>query len=268
MKKILLSLILILFASNSFALFGKETKTVAKVTPAPVIKFTPIYLTAQQQKLANTSNYYTLDLNYPVIANNQPHAEQFNIFLMAQINRIVEQFQSDLPPPAELQNLAEQSQPLNANSNFLQVNYAILNKSKGIISVRLEVITYFYQAAHPNEDFITFNYDLVSGKEIVLANLFKAKTKYLTAIANYCQKKLMLTDAYQQQLTDASWIKSGAEAKLANYKNWNLQTQAILISFPPYQVAAYAAGPQNISVPLALLKKLIDPKSPAARFVK
>lgn len=268
MKKILLAVTLILFASNSFALFQKETKPVAKPTPTPVIKFIPIYVSAQQQKLANASNYYTLDLNYPVIANNQPHAEQFNIFLMTQINRIVEQFQADLPPPAELQNLAQQSQPLNANSNFLQVNYVILNKSKGIISVRLEVITYFYQSAHPNEDFITFNYDLVSGKTTSLAHLFKAKTNYLTAIANYCQKNLMLTAAFQQQLTDQSWIKSGAGAKFANYKNWNLQTKAILISFPPYQVAAYAAGPQNILVPLTILKSFIDPKGPAARFIK
>jgi uncharacterized protein len=47
-----------------------------------------------------------------------------------------------------------------------------------------------------------------------------------------------------------------------------LEPRQIHISFPPYQVAAYAAGPQEAKVPLAALKGFIrpDPRAPQASF--
>jgi len=41
----------------------------------------------------------------------------------------------------------------------------------------------------------------------------------------------------------------------------------VLISFDPYQVGPYAAGPQEIVVPYNELAALIDPAGPAGAFL-
>jgi hypothetical protein len=40
------------------------------------------------------------------------------------------------------------------------------------------------------------------------------------------------------------------------------------ITFDPYQVAAYAAGPQNVLVPFSALKEIIKPDGIVTQFVK
>jgi hypothetical protein len=47
-----------------------------------------------------------------------------------------------------------------------------------------------------------------------------------------------------------------------NYRNWNIATDGLMITFDEYQVAAYAAGPQTVVVPYSELQAVIDPASP------
>jgi hypothetical protein len=44
--------------------------------------------------------------------------------------------------------------------------------------------------------------------------------------------------------------------------------KGLWITFDPYQVAAYAAGPQTVLVPYSALKDIIKPDGPVATFAK
>lgn len=61
-------------------------------------------------------------------------------------------------------------------------------------------------------------------------------------------------------MTDAEWIAMGTDpAEPFNYRSWALTNDALVIYFDPYQVAAYAAGPQVVSIPLADIADVLAP---------
>jgi hypothetical protein len=61
-------------------------------------------------------------------------------------------------------------------------------------------------------------------------------------------------------------IDAGAGPRADNYRAWNITKKGLWITFDPYQVAAYAAGPQYILVPYSVLKDLIKPDGPIAAY--
>ena len=60
-------------------------------------------------------------------------------------------------------------------------------------------------------------------------------------------------------------FEDGAKPTADNYKNWNVTKKGLLITFPPYQVAAYAYGPQTVIVPYSLLKDIARPDGALAK---
>jgi hypothetical protein len=67
---------------------------------------------------------------------------------------------------------------------------------------------------------------------------------------------------------DNDWIEKGAAAELSNYDNWAITKKGLRITFDPYQVGPYAAGPQQVVVPYSALKEIIKPDGPVKQFVK
>ncbi len=61
-------------------------------------------------------------------------------------------------------------------------------------------------------------------------------------------------------MADAAWIEEGASPDPANYQDWLLTPEALTFIFEPYQVAAYAAGPQTVSIPLTEIAGLLAPQ--------
>ena len=61
-------------------------------------------------------------------------------------------------------------------------------------------------------------------------------------------------------MSDDEQIKDGAGALAKNFKSWNVTRKGILINFDPYQVAAYAAGPQEVLIPYGKLKSVLRDK--------
>src|SRR5262249_30472423 len=101
------------------------------------------------------------------------------------------------------------------------------------------------------------------GAILKLADLFQPNSNYLKVISDYCIKEIKKLD-----VSDDEWIRNGAGPKLENYDSWNVTPEGLQITFDAYQVASYAAGPQEVTVPYSLLKPIINPDGPLAAFVK
>ena len=69
-------------------------------------------------------------------------------------------------------------------------------------------------------------------------------------------------------MLDDDWIQKGAAPELTNYDNWTITKKGLGITFDPYQVGPYAAGPQHVLVPYSALKEIIKPDGPVGQFVK
>jgi hypothetical protein len=152
----------------------------------------------------------------------------------------------------------------------IDIGYAIALAKDDLISVEFTVSSYSAGAAHPNSYTEVVNFDLRNGKLLKLADLFLPGSKYLQTIATTCIQALtkQAHDEGPDGMLDEAWIQRGAAAELTNYDNWTITRKGVGITFDPYQVAAYAAGPQHVSAPYSALKGVIKPDGPVGQFVK
>lgn len=141
-------------------------------------------------------------------------------------------------------------------NNYLEINYIVEFADDRLISISFMNSTY-EGGAHPNSHSQTINFDLQTGREIKLSDLFKPNSNYLKAISDYSIKALKKKTG---EMSDDEWIATGAGAKAENFDSWNIKRTGILINFDPYQVAAYAAGPQDVFIPFEILKNILKPE--------
>ena len=144
----------------------------------------------------------------------------------------------------------------------LDLRYSLISQIGDLWSFKFDFWFYSDGAAHPGLNSMTFNYDLGQGRELALSDLFLPNVNYLEVISNYC-----LIELRKQPYSD-SFFLDGAKPTPENYRNWNIAPDGLLITFDEYQVAPYAAGPQQVTVPYSELASVINPQGPQAVIVK
>jgi hypothetical protein len=160
-------------------------------------------------------------------------------------------------------------QPKGVNT-YLEINYDIDYADNDLIGVRF-VESSFTGGAHPNSSFFTITYDLKNGRELKLAELFKPGAKYLQAVSAYAIKDLQgrkMPDSDENMGLAQDIFAEGAMAKAENYRNWIITKKGLMFSFDPYQVGPYAAGPQFVIVPYAVLREIAKPNGVLAKMMK
>jgi hypothetical protein len=138
-----------------------------------------------------------------------------------------------------------------------------------ILSIPMEYYTYT-QGAHGISITAFLNYDISTGKEIVIKDIFLEDPNYLQLISDYAKNELMvkLVDG-ENPMSDASWVKDGIKPVQDNYEgNIGFSQEGIVVVYQPYQVAAYAAGPQTVLVPYDAVAGIIDPDGLLKDFPK
>lgn len=138
----------------------------------------------------------------------------------------------------------------------LWIEYEEYQFSDTVISLSFTISDYT-GGAHPNSYFQTFTFDLAENRVIAFDELFVEGSDPLSTIYPIVQQKLTeLIGDY----SDPQWIETGSGENLANYQSFVLTENSLIILFPPYQVAAYAAGPQQVEIPLADLNAILKPE--------
>ena len=111
--------------------------------------------------------------------------------------------------------------------------------------------------AHGNTTFKTFVFDKDSGKLLTLDDIFTGD--YLKTLSS-------LSSAYVTKnlgdFADARMIADGTKPDTKNFQNFFFDNGIFAILFPPYQVAAYAAGPQTVRLNASGLSSILNPRYP------
>jgi hypothetical protein len=155
-------------------------------------------------------------------------------------------------------NVSQTTSLPGATGSFFDQQYKLLSPLSNLVSLRFQIMIYIQGAAHPGTHSRTVTYDLEAGSDVKLADLFLPGSDYLEKIANYCIAQL------RTRPIDFESFSSGAAPVPENYGNWNITPDGLLITFDEYQVAAYAAGAQEVTVPFADLQSIIDAHGPLA----
>ena len=110
--------------------------------------------------------------------------------------------------------------------------------------------------AHGNMFFRTFTFDSATGAPLALPDLFLPGTNYLGKLSELAREKL---PGVIGEFADARMIADGTAPEEKNFQNFLFDGSDMLILFSPYQVAAYAAGPQTLRIPTSELSNILKP---------
>jgi len=151
-------------------------------------------------------------------------------------------------------------------SYSLDLNYDVARNDGEMFVVGFQE-DIFPGGAHPNHDIDTFNFLMPDGWQVYLPEIFKpAALAQISSLAIADLKSQW--DATGDSMSDDDWLNTGAGPQWDNFKDFLLLADTLIIDFPPYQVAAYAAGPQEVRIPLSRLKGLMrtDWRTPVPSF--
>jgi len=126
----------------------------------------------------------------------------------------------------------------------------------------------FTGGAHPNHDITTYNFMMPDGWQVFLPEIFNGRPALDKISALAIADLERQWDAAGDMMSDSDWLQSGAGPSWSNFQDFLLLPDKLVIRFPPYQVAAYAAGAQEVEIPLRLLAGLMREnwRTPVASF--
>jgi len=207
---------------------------------------------------------YSINAYVPQISGFGANNDAINKDILSSVNKDIAGFKKTMEeiagePPVSGSDV---SYSLDVSNNTMIATDDLLS---------FELTFYDYSGgAHPNSYTRTFTYDVKSGKRLQLRELFKSNTNYLKPISDYCIEALkkQMRDVENGIEPDEKWIKEGAGPKDENYGNWSVSKKGLVVTFDPYQVAPYAAGPQVVVVPYKILKDIVKEDGALSPFVK
>lgn len=189
---------------------------VSDIAPAPIV--------ATTKKISEAAKAYSLDVEYPSFG-----IEKIDSTIEAKINETISEFKA-LPP-----NPGDMASP----QNELTIRYELPYIDDKIISFKL-ITTEYTGGAHPNSIFSGLNFDPVSGRQYLQDDAFKMIGRSLQQVS------ISATAQLREKLGEA-FSPDGANSNPENFSSFLLSKDKVTFIFQPYQVAAYAAGPQEVS---------------------
>jgi len=250
---------------------NSDKKAAFSLHQEPIEFSKSVEIVAKQIREKNKKLKYEVAAAYPQLTGSvDPNYEKFNQSVRSLIAKKVSDFKKGMTPTAEDEPTPDET-PAESLGSDITIGYTVALAKDDLIAIEFVVSDYEAGAAHPNSYTEVVNFDLKNGKSIKLPELFQPGAKYLQALSTYCIqdfKKQAKEQGANAMLDDDDWIKRGAGPELTNYANWSITKKGLEITFDPYQVASYAAGPQSVTVPYSALKDIIKPDGAVGQFVK
>lgn len=110
---------------------------------------------------------------------------------------------------------------------------------------------------HGDEQFLTFTFDLATGRRIELAELFRPGVAYLEVLSREAQPRL------ERVIGPFAAALTGPNAD--NFRSWRLAATGLRFTFA--QAQGFAVPNATITIPWRALLPVLDPASPIARLL-
>lgn len=128
----------------------------------------------------------------------------------------------------------------------------------GVSTVSAVFLRYTYTGgANGNSEYHTVTAEVQSGTVLSLTDIFVEGVDPYTTLEPLAAAALAEAGG---DMTDPTMIAAGTAPVPENYKSWALTTDSLNLYFDEYQVAAGAAGPIMISIPLTELSDVLQPQ--------
>ncbi|HEV7473264.1 MAG TPA: RsiV family protein [Pyrinomonadaceae bacterium] len=248
---------------------NSEKKTAFSLHELPIEFSGATEIVSRRISEKNKKLKYEVEAQYPQLSGStDPNFEKFNQSVRSLISKKVSDFKKEMTPSADepTPDPADET-PTESLGSDITIGYEVALARDDLVAIEFTVGSYSAGAAHPNSYTEVVNFDLKNGKTLKLADLFQPGAKFLRTLSAYCIQELKKQQS-ADGMVDDDWVNKGAAPELTNYDNWTITKKGLAITFDPYQVGPYAAGPQHVLVPYSSLKEIIKPDGPVGQFVK
>ena len=207
-------------------------------------------LVPDEVKLKSERLRYDIDVRYPqIVGSNEPHIQRLNRHLKELATK---QYGWQLHPTREELRFYESGHP--EAFNTIDLDYEVVSATDSILSLYFMTYSYGIGAAHAVHQSFTVNFDLVSGKELKLTDLFKPGAKHLQFISRFCEKEL----SEQEKL---SLLPEGITPVAENFHSWNITATGIRFNFDACQVFGCSAMEKSVDIPFGKLKSMFSTRA-------
>ena len=227
-----------------FALFwGDATAAFAKTSPsrqnqgakAQIQAVTAARAAVGTRSLTHKDERCSVMVNYPQVGNSKIDAE-LDYWAGKTVSTFVSGV-SSLGPKGETRfSMLVDYEFSESSDNFLSIIFRINTETGG---------------PHPDPGMVAFTYDLSDGRKLGLQDIFSDTAGLLEFLSAYSYETLLdeLGPAHEKG------IKQGTGRDFVNFSLFALRPDGLVFYFPPYQVADYALGEQQVVVSLDKLER-------------
>ena len=190
----------------------------------------------KSEQIHAESTQYRTDAQYPVTGIAAIDAQ-----LASWARDTVTRFQDEAHP-----------EPGSATATWiLDITPSVQRNDDAILSL-LFTLTDYTGGAHGGVGFRSFNYRLPGGEAITLDDVVPDE-RTLQTLSRYAIAELVRKLHADEDEVMRQWIEQGAGPDRKNFAIFLLHEDALEVVFPPYQVASWADGPQQVTIPLQVL---------------
>lgn len=199
----------------------------------------------------------TMTVSYPYVVESSAAALAFNNHVRDLVADEVASFLS--------QAATEVDPDWSDLPNEITIEGQVLAVTSPFISVDFTVSPYYSGAAHPGLYSRTLNFDLTAERTLALDDIIAGGETNLLGLQAQVLPRLVsvlnaeVEDAAMPFSADDEWILTGTAPSSTNYANLALTKTGLRVQFDPYQVAAYALGAPEVTIPYAELGNLLVP---------
>ena len=229
----------------AFSMTVSLSAQTALTQSGPAVKATMLAAlpTLEEREFHQHTDRWSIDVKYPELAG----ADAFNLAIHRNLDSMVNDFKRGLPETA--------SKGYPDYGAYLKGTYRAQGLKIGVISVLFDYETFFPGAAHPEGELASINYDSKGDRLLALSDLFRPKSAYVSRLS-----EMAIQSLDENEYADTHAVRNGAGPVESNFKVFTLTDTELVLHFQTYQVAAGAAGSQQVVIPLASLKPLLQPQ--------
>lgn len=255
-----LSILVLVTAGAGVLVYTLQPSTVPTAVPLQDSgRLGPVHVRAEETETLS------IDMRYPTISESFPGAPSINGDIERELDKLVSQFKQEASSTStDLVDL-----PSTVKS-YVQGGYTVEYENERLISLLFKAEWYMRGAAHPYHTVHTYIFDKKLGRLVTLQDMFMPSSGYLAYLSTYAYNDLLRQSKEGDKgfTHDEETVKEGTEAALENFKHVLPVRNGLMFYFDEYQVAPYAAGPQQVVVPYEKLKQYVEPSGILGWLVK
>lgn len=193
----------------------------------------------ETKTISDSTNEFESNISIPIFPESNKFLNELNILMEKETLNIKE----------EIHQMAKKDFNKNDLKYELNIEYKIHTLNPTFISLTMENYQYT-GGAHGFSNRTPYNFDLTTGKEITLEDLFKENSDYKEAINKEIQKQIK--EKPDKFFPDEVQVFSGVNSKQPFY----IEDGKLVIYFGLYEIAPYTAGIVEFEIPSNILKNI------------